>query len=427
MIQLCTRLAVALALCLVTVSTSFAEGFGLYEYSARGLALGGATVARKPDASAVAWNPALLTRLPGVNIMAGMTLIRPSGSMDIWDESGNKHAVSLRDSLWPVPHAYYTHQINDRFTFGIGEFSRFGLGLEYPNNWPGRFNIYEVALTSASLNPNLAWKATDKLSLAAGVELVYVNLDLKKRNKVNLPGGSMEVDANIQDATTWGVGFNLAAHYQFNEQWAAGLTYRSQVRVHAKGDMEFSLVSNDSALPDASVEGIFSNNFKNGGAHSTVYLPDAITGAVSYSPTPKLSVELAATWTRWSSFRHLNIHIDTLAAPSNSNKHWSDAWRISAGVEYALTDWLDLRAGYTFDQSPMEGQYADYLVPTSDRDIYSVGLGFKHNAWTADVAYAYISAGRRSYKPNNETHVLRSKTNGGNNTQLFSLSIGYSF
>ena len=55
MVSFCSRLVCALALVLAFSGVARAEGFALYEYSARGIALGGAVVARgNPDASAVA-------------------------------------------------------------------------------------------------------------------------------------------------------------------------------------------------------------------------------------------------------------------------------------------------------------------------------------------------------------------------------------
>ena len=96
------------------------------------------------------------------------------------------------------------------------------------------------------------------------------------------------------------------------------------------------------------------------------------------------------------------------------------------GVEYDALDWLTLRAGYVFDQSPMTERYEDYLVPTDDRHIYSFGVGFKWEAWTLDLSYAYIDAIGRSYRANPETNVLRSKADASS-TNVFSLSLGYCF
>lgn len=424
MSKLCIRLAVLLCF-LLTAGTAAAEGFALYEYGARGLALGGAMVARKPDASAVAYNPALLTRLPGIHIMGGLTTISPSGTMDWTDSDGTRGSTSLRESLWAIPHIYYTHQINDDFFFGIGEFSRYGLGFEYPHNWPGRFNIYEVSLLSASLNPVLAWKATDKLSLAAGVEIVYVNLDLKKRVGVDVPGlTSFEVDSNIQNANDVGVGFNLGTHYQFNDQWAVGLHYRSQVRVHAHGDVEFTNLNPEAPYSNI----IFNQQFHDGTAHATVILPDSFAGGISWTPIPELSIEAGAIWTRWSEFRSLNINLPGKMANDKSHnpKHWKDVWRLNLGVEYDLTDWMALRGGLVWDQSPMTSKYEDYLVPTRDRWIYSAGVGLHWDAWTVDLAYALIRPKNRSYGADNETHTLKSRTRDSQ-THLFSVSLGYAF
>lgn len=428
MVSLCSRFVCALILVLVFAGSACAEGFGLYEYSARGVALGGAVVARNnPDASAVAYNPAMMTKLKGVNLMAGVSTVTPVGKIDTTDNYGNQETTSLKPSTWLIPHAYYTHQINDEFTFGVGEFTRYGLGFEYPHNWPGRFNIYEVALTSFSVNPNIAWAATDKLSLAVGAEIIHVDLDMKKRARVWQAGGAVdfEVDSNIREATDTGIGWNAALHYQFSEQWSAGFLYRSQARVHAKGEVEYTMVqSNGSAGRDSA---IYNQQFRDGKAHATVILPDSYTGAIAYSPLPELSFELAGTYTRWSSFRDLNIHLPDPIGESRTQKHWKDVWRIGVGVEYSPLDWLTLRAGYTFDQSPMSGNQADYLVPTKDRDIYSAGVGFAWDSWTVDLAYAAICARPRSYGRNDDTNVLRSRTHSNNTTHIVSFSVGYSF
>lgn len=428
----CMRFAALLCFLVTAAGTAHSEGFSLYEYSARGIALGGAMMARKPDASVVAYNPALLTRLPGMHAMVGASIIQPQGDMD-WKDGAKRGNTELRDSVWAIPHAYFTWQINERWFFGIGEFSRFGLGFEYPHSWPGRFNIYQVSLKSGSLNPNIAWKATDKLSLAVGVELVYVDLDIKKRNKVYARPGVLpdyfEVDANIHKADDFGIGANVALHYQFNDQWAFGVQYRSPVRVHAHGDVMFSykeaaLISG--MVPESALQQAYKTNFKDGTAHSTVVLPESVQAGIAWSPTPKFSIEVDAIWTRWSRFHNLNIHMPHDLPVSENKKHWKDVWRLSAGVEYQALDWLTLRAGYVYDESPMTEQYRDYLVPTADRHIYSVGVGLKYEQWTLDVAYAYIDAIGRSYRASNRTHVLDSDVKTST-TNVVSVSLSYEF
>ena len=111
---------VALLCCFVGATAAYAEGFALYEYGARGISLGGAVMARKPDPSTVATNPALMTRLPGIQVMAGATTITPSGKMDGRDAGGN-FSSSLKPATWVIPHMYYTQKLNDSFSVGVGE------------------------------------------------------------------------------------------------------------------------------------------------------------------------------------------------------------------------------------------------------------------------------------------------------------------
>ena len=389
--------------------------------------------------------------------MIGITGVHPTGR---FDNEADGSTTKLNDNIWSIPHAFYTHQINDDWYFGLGAFTRFGLGLNYPSEWPGRFNIRNVELMTASLNPALAWKATDKLSFGGGVEIMYVTLDLKRRSMATLiPGGGlggllgpnptfMEVDASITGAQGWGIGGNLAVHYQFNDQWAAGIQYRSKVRVRAQGDVEFTNHGVKGPGVDDPIFGpilgpdlndtantIFNENFNNGKARSTVMLPDSVSAGISWTPTPDLSFEVGAIWTQWSTFHSLDIEMPAPLPTSENPKRWKDTWRLNAGVEYQALDWLTLRAGYVWDQSPVPNRYQDYLVPTGDRHMGSVGFGLQwgeDNAWTLDFAYAYIKPKNRFYddRPtgfgpdDRNTGTVKGNTRNMY-TQLAAVSLGY--
>ncbi|MDR0338849.1 MAG: outer membrane protein transport protein [Desulfovibrio sp.] len=429
MVKTCVRLA--LMLCFVaSAGNVFAEGFGLYEWSSRGVALGGAAMARKPDASSVAYNPALLTRLSGARAMVGVSAVMPRGKVQWTDEHGKQGTTTLKRLNWFIPHAYFTRQLNDDWVFGIGEYTRFGLGFEYPHDWIGRHNIYEVELTTFSINPNIAWRATENLSVAAGVEVMYVSLDLRKRVAVGdvtvapgltLKGG--DFDVNIRNADAWGVGGNFALHYKFNEQWAVGLQYKSKVRVHAFGDVSYNNIDmNPMLYSNPRVMG----NQKNGTAHSVVVFPDSVSAGLAYMPIPELSLEAGFVWTRWSAFNSLNIHFPQPMGKQDTPKHWRDAWRFNAGIEYEMCDRLTLRGGYVYDQTPMTEAYEDYLVPTNDRHIWSAGIGLNFDAWTVDLSAAFIDAIGRRYQADARTHTVRSRAKASD-TYIYSLSVGYKF
>ena len=148
---------------------------------------------------------------------------------------------------------------------------------------------------------------------------------------------------------------------------------------------------------------------------------------MAFTPIPELSFEVAATWTRWSTFRGLNIHLPQPIGESRNKKHWKDAWRVGFGIEYEPLDWLTLRGGFVYDQSPMTERFEDYLVPTDDRHIWSLGTGFSWRDWTLDLSYAFIDAKSRGYSASSETNVLKSRSHESSSTHIVSLSLGYEF
>ena len=69
--------------CLVWLSaatSALAEGFALTEWSSRGLSLAGGLVGRADDPSAIAYNAAGITQLPGTQLMGGFAAIAPPSS-----------------------------------------------------------------------------------------------------------------------------------------------------------------------------------------------------------------------------------------------------------------------------------------------------------------------------------------------------------
>ena len=318
-----------------------AEGFALSDFGARGTALAGGMVARADDPSAVAWNPAGITQLPGTQIMVGMTAIQPSGTVDTVDRFGIGRSTDVDKHTWANPHAYLTHQFSDNLWGGIGIFSRIGLGNSYPTNWPGRENLKYVSLKTVSLNPNLAFKINDNLSLAVGLEFMYATMLMKKDGDLGKMTGSPllsgRYDQQMLTGSSIAPGFNIAAHYKFNDEWAAGLTYRSRVKQAVRGHVEFE---NKNPVP-----GLV--NLPNSDLHGNLNLPDTISFGVMWKPMETLSFEAGTVYTVWSNYRSLNIHMDNPQyGTAYSPKNWRDTWGFNVSAEYKALDWLTLRGGY---------------------------------------------------------------------------------
>lgn len=403
-------LCCALVVCgtLLTAS-AFGGGFALYEGSARGNALGGSVIAKADDPAAIFFNPAGITQLGGTQIAMGATVIIPSTHMTT-EQWGRSEDSKLKWNYFVPPYAYLTYQKSDRLWFGVGFFARFGLGTEFDEHWPGRFNSYNAFVRVLELNPNAAWKVNDRMSVSAGVSLARMDLKLESRAPL------FDYDTSLT-GDGMGVGYNFGFHYKAHDRIKLGLSYRSKIHLDVSGRADF-------IRPDWA-----GRLFRDGKVTSTVTLPDELMMGVNFQLRDNLSIELSAILTRWSSFDQMSILFDNDVAGMGrvtKRKDWRDVWRYQLGVEYGLTTWCTLRAGYVYDNGPIPRHTVDYLVPSNDRQLFCMGTGFTWQAWTIDLSYIYLIGENRNYNARPEDGVLKGRAHEGD-THLIGFGIGYRF
>ena len=430
--------AVLVALGLVTgaVSTASAEGFAISTLSARGGAFGGGAasgmVARADDASAVAYNPAGLTQVEGTQIMGGLAAV--ALNLDLETEN---HWCSNSHQVWPIPHFYLSHQLNDKFWAGVGMFTRWGLGHSYPDGWAegGLKNtapipqsgsaLKSITLLTSTINPTVAYKLNDVWSVAAGVSYTWGYLSLNNQlYALNKHVG----DVRIHSENGRSFGYNLALHAKFNEQWSAGLTYRSHERMKFNGSarvrgggVTIPRIGHISAEQMAKAGGIGNTRGK-----ATIVLPDVITLGVAYKPTERLSFEADVAYTVWSRWRSLDVDLYGYKG-IHQQKNWRDTWALSFSAEYWALDWLALRAGFLYETSPLNGEaYHDYLIPTNGRLQASVGFGLKYDAWTLDFAYIHMHEREVNLMDGGTAGTIKGKIGNGYD-HTFCLTLGYKF
>ena len=400
----------------------FGAGFALYEGSARGNALGGAVVGRADDPSALFFNPAGITQLPGTQMMAGATFIMPRTDVTTHSPTSSSPGITTttESNVWMPPHFYLTYQATDKVWLGLALFSPFGLGTEFNENWAGKYSNYKAVIQTVTINPNIAVKLNDQISLAAGLDVMYFDLTLKQKLvSLNAP---FNVDSSLEGDSV-GVGMNLAIHYKAFDWMKLGLSYRSQVKQNLSGDAKFV---RPTGLPAP-----YNQLFNDTGARGSITLPDEVYFGAAFYPIKKLSVEVGGIWTRWSTYDALTIQYDSLSAVGRpfvtKTKDWKDVWRLFLGVEYNTTDWLDLRAGFVWDQEPTNDANMDYLVPANDRLLFSLGPGFRWKNWTLDLSYTYLHILNRDNVPARlDAGVLDSSFSNGY-ANMIGCSVGYKF
>ena len=414
-----------------------AAGYGIYEWGARGQALGGAMTARGDDPSTVVYNPAGMTQLPGTQVSAGMTIIRPSGSV-ISDTYDGGEGV---DNTWLIPNTYFTTQLGEHYWFGVALYSRTGLGTEYRSDedWYGRYNAMYAGIKQVSFNPNMAIKLTDSLSMAVGLEIAYIEVNLQSMIDAGNPtdpgvgtNGQFDVKQKLVGGDP-GYGFNLALHYNPLDWLAFGASYRSEIDVKMTGDADFDSIGPNADVAITGLRGVagLGDTLKDTGFTATEPLPAMLSLGVMVKPMDKLSISFDVLRTYWHAYNELKIEYDDNVIFGGNEvvkkKNWKDVNRYSIGIEYALLEWMDIRAGYTYDESPVDPDHAEYQIPSNDRQIYSIGSGFHWDSWTIDVAYSYLTVKDRDFSSNEDPTVINDSTFTDGDSHLFAMNVGYKF
>ena len=436
----------SLGVAAASYSTASAEGFAISSLSARGAGLGGGAasgmVARADDASVVAFNPAGMVNVPGTQVMAGLAGVALNLDVEIDAVPGatDGHWMSNSHQVWPIPHGYLTHQVNDKLSLGVGMFTRWGLGHSYPDHWGVSAGVQNsvllksITLLTSTLNPSVAYKVNDVWSVGGGVSYSWGYLSLNQQ--ANIMYGAERADVRIHSENGHSFGYNLGLHAQFNDQWSAGLTYRSHERMKFNGNAR---VRSSGIMGGAIAEAVVAGGgIINGRGKATLVLPDVITLGVAYRPTERMSFELDTAYTVWSRWRNLNVDMlnypNELGGGIHQTKNWRDTWAFSVSAEYWMYDWLALRAGFLYETSPLNGEaYHDYLIPTNGRLQFSTGLGLKYQNWTLDFAYIYMmerEVNLVDHDTNGDgTGVMKSLNGkfGNGYDHTFALTLGYKF
>ncbi len=360
-----TRLALGLALAGVA-GLSHAAGFALIEQNASGLgnAFAG-QAASAQDASTIFFNPAGMTLLPDRQLVVAGHLIKPqaefSGTSNIGGgDGGDAGGLAL------VPNAYFAYRLTPDIHVGIGMNAPFGLKTEYDSTWAGRTQAIKSELKVINLNPSIAWKASESLSLGAGLSLQYAKATL-----TNLAGAAGL--ATIEgDDYSWG--FNLGALWQLSDATRIGLAYRSEVDQKLEGTAQFSVVS---AL--------------NGPVTADLTLPDSASLSLLHKLSPRLELLADMTWTGWSDFDELRIKRTTGATLGLTSENWSDNYRYSVGANYHLNEKLTLRGGVAFDETPVSDAFRTARIPDESRTWVAFGARYRLSDKRAlDFGYAHL-------------------------------------
>ena len=378
-------LAFAAAAALMAPQMVGAEGFAIYEWSAEGLAMGGARMFAENDAANLAYNPASITKVKGEAAKISATYLSPHGKYDL--DSPAAAALGLgpakesgHNRIHPAwaPGMYYVKQINDKEWFGMGTYSRFGMVSQFERNSIAGTNSFSAKLNGLSLAMNYARKMDTKWSASLGAEINYVGLQLDKNQFVSGLGKSpLHIEGE-----SYALGWNASANYTFDDKNEMGLVYRSKINHSMEADYDV----HNPAIPDF---------LSYGDAYGVVTLPESIDLGYSHKFNDKTRIEARYTWTRWDRYDALDLQFTggALNGPHPNAKNWSNGQRFALGLEHKFSEKYSGMLGYAHDKSSIPYDGGDFMIPTGTRTTYGIGAQYHDKKQTLAFSLAWMNVG----------------------------------
>ncbi len=413
-IRTCTVMSLAVC-CLVAVlaAPALGSGFALIEQSVSGLGnafAGGAAGAE--DASTIFFNPAGMTLLNGTQAVAGVHIIMPSAK---FHNEGSTHVLQAKTGVpllggnsgdagvtKGVPNFYVMRRLSDSISVGLGVTAPFGLATDYDSDWVGRYHALRSDVMTVDINPSVAVKINDKVSVGGGISIQYMKATLSNAidfgtldavgafAPLGIPAGALKLIPQKSDGLVelkgddWGIGYNLGLLLQLSEKTRAGVAYRSSVRHSLEGDSSFSNVP--AGLSKAPL-------FKNVPISSHIRLPDTASVSVYHRVNPRWALMADVTWTNWSLFDELRIKFSNpYQADGVTTTKWRDSLRYSVGATYTPDATWTFRGGIAYDETPItDAMFRTPRIPDGSRLWLAGGIGYKiSRSFLVNVGYAHL-------------------------------------
>jgi long-chain fatty acid transport protein len=273
-----------------------------------------------------------------------------------------------------VPNAYLSWQLTPRLWAGIGVTTPFGLKTTYDPNFIGRFQSQKSQLQTTDINPSVAFRFNDWLSIGGGVSYQYARLTLDRSYSAVFSSRAEVV--SLHDGA-WG--WNVGAMINAGKDTRIGLTYRSTMNYDLAGGLTISGSGNTTAIASLS-------------------MPDSASLAISHQLNDKWQLLGDVTWTRWSRIQNVALVLTGSGlAPAGTvsdilDLQFKDSYRAGVGANYRWTDNFMLKLGVAYDKSPVpDAAHRSVFLPDSDRTWLSFGA--KHQLTkngVLDVGYAHL-------------------------------------
>ncbi len=354
-----------------------AAGFQLQNQtgSGNGNAFAGAA-ATAEDAGTVFFNPAGMTMLPAGHsfAVAGTLLDRSvkftnTGTTNVTNPPTTSNGKDAGATTL-IPAVYWSYAVDPSLRLGLGISPTFGNKTDYGYDFVGRNSGYYANITQTNVNPSVAYRVNDMLSLGVGINYA-TNETIFRQGYPLAPNASAEIKGDDS-----AFGYNLGVLFRPDEATRVALTYRSELKFKLDGHLDISATPTTDFL-----------------ATARLTTPANASIALSRMLDPKTELLADISWTGWGVINNIDVVSKSSGATLASlSYNFRDTMRVGLGANYQFNDAWKIRVGTAWDQTPVKSP-ADRTMTLPDSDRIWLALGAKYmidRQNSIDIGYAHI-------------------------------------
>jgi long-subunit fatty acid transport protein len=113
-------------------------------------------------------------------------------------------------------------------------------------------------------------------------------------------------------------------------------------------------------------------------------------------------------WTQWGKLEKISREVaNPLPADLGTTwLKWRNAFEFGVGFDYRLTRSTSIYAGYRRAPTPAPDESYDFVLPQTDKDVISFGVGYRQDVWRLDVSLQYQLGKAREFLVANDVITL---------------------
>jgi long-chain fatty acid transport protein len=327
-----------------------AAAFYLSEFgspSSLGTAGVGSTV--NTSGADAAWtNPAGMTGMDEDTLMTGLMVMSPEVRFDSSVATAGGSDGGNAGEVAAIPSVFYTRVLSEESRFGVSFVVVGGGGVDYGDNFTGRYSIQNVEMGMMSLTPSFGYKVNDDLSLGIGISAIYTTLE--QDIAINTPGPD-DGQAKFEDLDDWGFQGLLGLTYQLTTDTLLGVVYRSEMDVDLEGDLKIRGLA--ASVPTQSVDVSWKN-------------PQTLKLGLKHQLDKQKTLAFSLGWEDWSRFSKNEIGVNPAGAQVTVDRQWDDTWNIGAAYAQKLDTGSFYSLGIAYESSPVKDKHRTFDFPVDE-------------------------------------------------------------